>query len=202
MEQTRYDELIAERIKLRIQLVSTERELQGRAYPYTPAQEAWLQALEEGRYTQDREYLRTPVGYCCLGVACEAVAGIKWELSSFEDGVGEPKTAFKVFANPYADGVGFLETETSHLPEIIRRTLGLRDRAGYFDADAALDAMKDLGLGLEPVAITKHWPVGNEQDTTNLAALNDCGWTHQEIAELIRMVPEVIFLQEGEEATN
>jgi hypothetical protein len=41
-----------------------------------PKQEAWLQALESGKYRQTRQVLHDGEGYCCLGVAC-VVEGVK-----------------------------------------------------------------------------------------------------------------------------
>jgi len=34
----------------------------------------WIAALRSGDYTQDKAFLRTEKGYCCLGVLCD-VAG-------------------------------------------------------------------------------------------------------------------------------
>lgn len=31
----------------------------------------WLQALRSGEFNQARRFLRTPEGFCCLGVLCE-----------------------------------------------------------------------------------------------------------------------------------
>ena len=31
----------------------------------------WITALRSGNYDQDREFLRTKEGFCCLGVACD-----------------------------------------------------------------------------------------------------------------------------------
>lgn len=33
--------------------------------------ELWTKALRSGKYPQDRGYLRTKQGYCCLGVLCD-----------------------------------------------------------------------------------------------------------------------------------
>lgn len=42
----------------------------------TTEQEAWLQALESGKYDQITAYLHDEIGYCCLGVACELLAEV------------------------------------------------------------------------------------------------------------------------------
>jgi len=33
----------------------------------------WVDALRSGKYKQGQGYLRTPDGYCCLGVLCEVL---------------------------------------------------------------------------------------------------------------------------------
>jgi hypothetical protein len=38
------------------------------------AYEAWVQALESGKYPQAPSYLKSDQGYCCLGVLCEVLA--------------------------------------------------------------------------------------------------------------------------------
>ena len=45
----------------------------------TEFQEAWLTALESGNYSQDRQFLRTDKGFCCLGVACDISTKGKWD---------------------------------------------------------------------------------------------------------------------------
>ncbi|MBI2724617.1 MAG: hypothetical protein HYX42_00035 [Polaromonas sp.] len=45
----------------------------------------WVKALRSGEYEQAKKYLRTPDGFCCLGVLCDLHAketGNKWS----EDG--------------------------------------------------------------------------------------------------------------------
>ena len=47
----------------------------------------WIEALRSGPYPQEREALRTPDGYCCLGVLCDIVAPEGWgpDLEHGED---------------------------------------------------------------------------------------------------------------------
>jgi hypothetical protein len=57
----------------------------------------WVEALESGEYKQTRATLREKIGqggigYCCLGVACDAVLDGKWKGNLFlkvkdEDGL-------------------------------------------------------------------------------------------------------------------
>lgn len=42
-------------------------------FPYTEDQLRWLDALESGEYAQAMGQLFDGSGYCCLGVACEAL---------------------------------------------------------------------------------------------------------------------------------
>lgn len=39
----------------------------------------WLRRLRSGEYKQDKNYLRTDSGYCCLGVLADAVPGVQWD---------------------------------------------------------------------------------------------------------------------------
>lgn len=39
----------------------------------------WLEALRSGDYEQGKNLLRSDVGYCCLGVACD-INGAEWSL--------------------------------------------------------------------------------------------------------------------------
>ena len=40
---------------------------------FTPLQEAWLKALESGKYRQGNSYLYCDGGFCCLGLATHLV---------------------------------------------------------------------------------------------------------------------------------
>ncbi len=42
--------------------------------------QTWIEALRGGKYQQDRVYLRTNTGYCCLGVACDLYDHESWRL--------------------------------------------------------------------------------------------------------------------------
>ena len=44
-----------------------------------PRQEVLLQALESGEYEQDKGQLRSPIGFCCLGVACDKSELGEWD---------------------------------------------------------------------------------------------------------------------------
>lgn len=55
----------------------------------------WVAALRSGKYTQAKEKLRSPDGFCCLGVACDLLPDVVswnpvWEyLNADEDGYDE-----------------------------------------------------------------------------------------------------------------
>jgi hypothetical protein len=51
------------------------------SFEFGPDQTKWLEALESGKYTQDRGSLRGFAGYCCLGVADE-VCGLHERAST------------------------------------------------------------------------------------------------------------------------
>jgi len=48
-------------------------------------QEAWLQALESGKFEQGHRDLRTANRFCCLGVICE-LEGLERIQEGFRDG--------------------------------------------------------------------------------------------------------------------
>lgn len=39
----------------------------------------WVEALRSGNYKQNRNYLKTPNGMCCLGVYADAVERVEWQ---------------------------------------------------------------------------------------------------------------------------
>jgi hypothetical protein len=51
-------------------------------WPMDPdIKERWIKALRSGKYEQDQGFLRTPDGYCCLGVLSDLYAkdnDLKW----------------------------------------------------------------------------------------------------------------------------
>jgi hypothetical protein len=49
----------------------------------------WVDALRSGTYTQGEGRLRTPTGYCCLGVLCDLYDPMNWDGHSY---VGEQYT--------------------------------------------------------------------------------------------------------------
>lgn len=45
----------------------------------------WVKALRSGEYKQTKERLYSGRGYCCLGVYCKAVEGLKLKRAHIED---------------------------------------------------------------------------------------------------------------------
>ncbi len=56
----------------------------------------WIKALRSGEYAQATGYLRTPEGFCCLGVACDLLSLWRWELYP---NAGGGRSCYK-FINP------------------------------------------------------------------------------------------------------
>ena len=78
---------------------------------------AWIAALRSGEYSQTTGVLRNdvtntrPVGYCCLGVACDISGVGSWDES--KDDRGNPAVAY--------------DNETFELPYIVIEWLGIDD---------------------------------------------------------------------------
>jgi hypothetical protein len=49
--------------------------------------EMWLNALRSGEYSQTQGHLKTPYGFCCLGVLCDLyskeIGDTEWEKSEY-----------------------------------------------------------------------------------------------------------------------
>lgn len=76
----------------------------------------WLEALRSGKYKQDRGYLKTDEGYCCLGVLCDVYRKEKKKkLWQKHEGVGSKPDTYAMF------------DERMVLPHQIREWAGLGD---------------------------------------------------------------------------
>src|ERR1043165_5081152 len=63
---------------------SISMKMEGRSVTFNEPSDiknAWIAALNSGKYTQTNGALRNSKGYCCLGVLCDVVAPSKWETS-------------------------------------------------------------------------------------------------------------------------
>lgn len=139
-------------------------------FKLTETQEAWLQALESGRYYQTKETLHDKVGYCCLGVYCDLVNPQGWESGD----------AFsKVFAFRYVTDE--------------------HDYEEYYEYDLAGSLMSKLGLFSEGGGLecnSSIWPAYKKEPNKycgSLAEMNDHGYTFAEIAAFIRANPAAVF---------
>lgn len=103
----------------------------------------WVEALRSGKYAQTHGSLRNteddgenPVGFCCLGVACDVSGLGRWFDVDYE-----------------VDS----ETADMTLPKAVQTWLGLREPDGSF-GDSSLTAINDAGDSFEVIAgiIEKH----------------------------------------------
>jgi len=81
----------------------------------------WVAALRSGRYRQVREHLRTDLGHCCLGVACDVFRPGRWRR------------------RPDGDWA-FLE-ETAVLPLAVLEAFQLRTSDGRFGPHLESDSL-------------------------------------------------------------
>jgi hypothetical protein len=108
----------------------------------TRPQQAWVDALRSGEYKQTTRVLcrldgnGKPVGYCCLGVACDLAikAGLNVIVG---DGTHVDDDSDETINARY------YESQSAALPELVRDWLGLQDKSGSFDDDNDLDDFKD-----------------------------------------------------------
>ena len=127
----------------------------------------WVSALRSGEYSQDRSYLRTDKGFCCLGVACDVYSKEtgegEWNEVGGMDKLHEYKYNFNIDVNPYVKG----------LPSEVAYWLGLRTvRGSMYGIEG------EYGEWLEP---------------SSLAVRNDDGSTFSEIADIIESEPRGLF---------
>lgn len=133
-----------------------------------PNQQAWVEALESGDYSQTKEYLCYNSTYCCLGVACV----INGE-TDFHDPLD-----------------GELYSDLTTFPGI-QENLALFTSRGDVDDNAAPDVARDAlkyvrdELGRVGVA---------HADDLMLVDLNDIyHLSFEEIATMLRLYPELYF---------
>lgn len=104
--------------------------------------QAWVEALESGRYKQGAGWLcHTPAGkrtklYCCLGVACELFAkDHKIALSTMHDG-----------------NINAFDGATELIPTRVQKWLGLRNNSGSSESYYTLAEMNDEGISFKKIA--------------------------------------------------
>jgi hypothetical protein len=109
----------------------------------TEPQRLWVEALRSGDYPPTMSALcrldedGEPVGWCCLGVACEVAvkAGIDLPVERGAD----------VSIRAYGD-------DTMFLPPIVRDWLGLRKDNGGFNSSDSLSQRNDSGVPFKRIA--------------------------------------------------
>lgn len=95
----------------------------------------WVKALRSGKYTQERGYLRTENGFCCLGVLCDIQKKGKWSLSSGQF------AAVPVYE--------FSGTNVYSPPGAISKSVNVYLKDGYISFDTLND---DHGMSFDEIA--------------------------------------------------
>lgn len=136
----------------------------------------WVPALRSGDYTQTRTRLRDTTGYCCLGVLCEALGGMKWEKYEGNDG-------FTLIINDdkFYDAMS--------LPAIVQ------DRMGFYNDMSLLCPPtireKDIAKAASVHTFTGSDTITKEDDRliVNFAELNDSeGLNFRQIADVAEFI--------------
>ena len=94
----------------------------------------WVNNLRSGEYTQDKSYLKTDEGYCCLGVLCETL------------GLPSVANKYKVFGESLNTSVAPTIQIGYTLEHIL---ITLNDNGISFDAIADIIEHRDLVLEAE-----------------------------------------------------
>ena len=125
----------------------------------------WIQALKSGNFPKGRGYLHRGGNYCCLGVAC----------SMYADDAG-----VNIFH--YNNDVTAYNERTSALPPTMVEFLALSDNLGSF-------TFSELSHSLQS-KLMEHL---DENDTTDLATINDCTDDFNLIIEILEERPPSLF---------
>ena len=140
-------------------------------FKFTAIQEAWLNALESGRFKQAKNTLvrrhraSKKASYCCLGVGCVVINENAKEL-----GLQPVKRKITSYGK-----VNF-DREDMFMPVSGVETLNLRCNRG--------------SIARGPVYVGKR-----STPFSTLAEMNDGGMSHKEIAKFIRENPHKVFRQ-------
>ena len=100
-----------------------------------------LEALRSGQYSQTTNSLRTKVGYCCLGVACDISGLGEWVDTKEGD---------------YSYQIPNEQSQRGSLPKKVQEYYGfMSDNGGYgADISIALSNLNDSGATFEEIADT------------------------------------------------
>jgi hypothetical protein len=95
----------------------------------------WIAALRSGKYAQAAARLRTTLGFCCLGVACDLSDPSRWLLD---------------------EGCWEYDGDVGELPDDLVLPYALWDTCGRYDAvedePASLAALNDSGATFAEIA--------------------------------------------------
>lgn len=112
-------------------------------FEFGPIQTKWLEALESGNYKQSEGFLKSPKGYCCLGVLCEVM-----RLTS------------RTHAEGYEEFIAGDSVNDAYVPRSALDDTGLYAPAGDFRVTArlsgavytSLTGMNDCGVSFAKIA--------------------------------------------------
>jgi hypothetical protein len=101
----------------------------------------WVTALRSNEYSQTQGNLRSPNGFCCLGVLCDVYAkqtGNKWIIQLTEDGI--PFTYY------------YFDEASITLPESVKKWAGLDMPNPLIKEELSLAELNDAGKTFEEIA--------------------------------------------------
>ena len=127
----------------------------------TQIKEKWVNALLSGEYNQGTGKLRSPNGYCCLGVLCDLYDkenNVEWEYKGYEED--------NCVHNP--TDYWTLDSASEFLPLSVKQ---------WAELDSVIPQIKVIEIDDEE----ESW-----EYVENLSELNDSGTSFSEIAELIQ----------------
>jgi ribosomal protein S14 len=140
-----------------------------------PAVTRWLEALRSGKYEQGKEHLHQigdSTQFCCLGVAC-AVSDLVTASEITSTSIIGSIRCMKYGSDPNEPNTH------AYPPNIIKDELGLVSREGDFIANAETRAIFDSGAS-----------------KCSLVHLNDSGATFEQIAQIIELRPQGLFVDD------
>ena len=154
------------------------------SHDWTESQTRWIAAMLSGEYEQVQVYMHTPEGFDALGMACDLHDDSKWARDRSQG----------VFVYVEEQGGDFVieDSYTGLLPESVRVELGLIGDTGVINRENVIgpwpDNVPKFG-GLDPDLPADLQPDAIE----SLSAMNDRGYTFEQIAAFIKAFPKAVF---------
>lgn len=123
----------------------------------------WLEALRSGKYSQGKGALRSPEGFCCLGVLCDALDPSQWDGCDYDSEMlvlpaAVVEEVFGSFDDRMVDP--YVKLGDEQKTRLLAMFTSKSAQSG--------DSYRDIELGY-----------------ARLATLNDHGFTFAEIADII-----------------